>query len=65
MGKKVIFYIFLFLFFVFNIAIILNIKNYIEILNVCFNKNIIPTNKLYATIYLFIGRNNIFIKAYI
>ena len=45
MGKKVIFYIFLFLFFVFNIAIILNIKNYIEILNVCFNKNIIPTNK--------------------
>ena len=61
MGKKVIFYIFLFLFFVFNIAIILNIKNYIEILNVCFNKNIIPTNKLYATICIIIVLISIFI----
>lgn len=54
MVKKVIFYIFLFLFFVFDIAIILNVKNYIEILNVCFNKNIILTNKLYATICIII-----------
>ena len=61
MGKKVIFYIFLFLFFAFNIAIILNIKNYIEILNVCFNKNIIPTNKLYATICIIIVLISIFI----
>ena len=61
MIKKICFYIFLFLFFVFNIAIILNIKNYIEILNVCFNKNIIPTNKLYATICIIIVLISIFI----
>ena len=61
MGKKVIFYIFLFLFFVFDIAIILNVKNYIEILNVCFNKNIILTNKLYATICIIIVLISVFI----
>lgn len=61
MVKKVIFYIFLFLFFVFDIAIILNVKNYIEILNVCFNKNIILTNKLYATICIIIVLISVFI----
>lgn len=54
MIKKICFYIFLFLFFILNVVIILNIKNYIEILNICFNKNIIVTNKLYAVIYVVI-----------
>lgn len=61
MIKKVIFYIFLFLFLIINIFIILNVKNYIEIINICFNKNIIPTNKLYATICIIIVLISIFI----
>lgn len=61
MIKKVIFYIFLFLFFAFNIIIILNVKNYIGILNICFNKNIILTNKLYAVICAVIVLISIFI----
>lgn len=61
MIKKICFYIFLFLFFILNVVIILNIKNYIEILNICFNKNIIVTNKLYAVIYVVIVLISIFI----
>lgn len=61
MIKKVIFYIFLFLFLIINIFIILNVKNYIEIINICFNKNIILTNKLYATICVVIALISIFI----
>ena len=61
MIKKICFYIFLFLFFILNVVIILNIKNYIEILNICFNKNIILTNKLYATICVVIVLISIFI----
>ena len=61
MIKKVIFYIFLFLFFAFNIIIILNVKNYIGILNICFNKNIIITNKLYTDICVIIVLISIFI----
>ena len=55
MIKKVIFYIFLFLLLILNIFLILNVKNYIEILNICFNKNIILTNKLYAAICVVIA----------
>ena len=61
MIKKICFYIFLFLFFILNAVIILNIKNYIEILNICFNKNIILTNKLYAVICVVIVIISIFI----
>ncbi len=61
MIKKICFYIFLFLFFILNAVIILNIKNYIEILNICFNKNIILTNKLYAVICVVIVLISIFI----
>lgn len=50
MNKKVYFYIFLFLFFILNIVIITNVKKYIEILNICFNKNIFLSSKLYAII---------------
>lgn len=61
MIKKVIFYIFLFLFLILNIVIILNIDNYIEILNICFNQNIILTNKLYTSICVVIAFISIFI----
>ena len=61
MIKKVIFYIFLFLFLIINIFIILNVKDYIEIINICFNKNIILTNKLYAVICVVIALISIFI----
>lgn len=54
MIKKICFYIFLFLFLIINIVVILNVKNYIEIVNICFNKNIILTNKLYAIICVLI-----------
>ena len=55
MIKKVIFYAFLFLLLIINIVIVLNIENYIEIVNICFNKNIILTNKLYAAICIVIA----------
>ncbi len=61
MIKKVTFYIFLFLFLAINIVIILNVKNYIEIVNICFNKNIILTNKLYAIICFIIVLISVFI----
>ena len=61
MIKKVIFYIFLFLFFAYNIIFLLNVKNYIGILNICFNKNIIITNKLYTDICVIIVLISIFI----
>lgn len=61
MIKKVFFYIFLFLFFVLNVVIIFNIKNYIDIVNICFNKNIILTNKLYIVICVVIVFISVFI----
>ncbi len=50
MIKKVCFYIFLFFCFILNILIDFNIKNYFEVLNKCFGKNIIVSNNLYALI---------------
>ncbi len=61
MIKKISFFVFLFLFFIINIVIILNIKKYIEIVNICFNKNIILTTKLYAIICSIIALISIFI----
>ena len=61
MIKKISFLVFLFLFFIINIVIILNIKKYIEIVNICFNKNIILTTKLYAIICSIIALISIFI----
>ena len=61
MIKKISFFVFLFLFFIINIIIILNIKKYIEIVNICFNKNIILTTKLYAIICSIIALISIFI----
>lgn len=61
MIKRICLYIFLFLFFVLNIIIIGNIKNYIEIINICFNQNIVLSNKLYACICSIIVLISVFI----
>lgn len=50
MIKKVCFYIFLFFCFALNIILDMNIKNYIEILNKCFDKNIVISNGNYMLI---------------
>lgn len=50
MIKKICFYIFLFFCLILNIIIDTHIKDYIEILNKCFGKNIYLTNNLYAII---------------
>lgn len=55
MVKKVCFYVFLVFCFILNIFIDLNIKNYINILNICFNKNITLSNNLYAFICFIIA----------
>lgn len=61
MIKKICFYIFLFFCFILNIIIDFNIKNYFEILNKCFNKNIVLNNNLYAFICFIIAFISIFI----
>ena len=61
MIKKICFYIFLFLFFMLNIIIILNVKNYIQILNICFNRNILLNDKIYAFICFIIAFISFFI----
>lgn len=55
MIKKICFYIFLFFCFILNIVLDCNIKNYFAILNICFEKNIILTNKLYVFICFIIA----------
>lgn len=61
MTKKIRLYIFLFFCLILNIIIDYNIKNYFEILNKCFGKNIILTNKLYAFICFIIALISILI----
>lgn len=55
MIKKICSGIFLFFVLALNILLDLNIKNYFEILNKCFGKNIILTNKIYALICVIIA----------
>lgn len=61
MIKKICFYIFLFFCLILNIFIDTHIKNYIEILNKCFNQNIQLTNNLCAVICSIIALIFIFI----
>lgn len=61
MIKKICFYIFLFFCFALNIILDLNIKNYIEILNKCFNKNIVITANNYILICFIIALISFFI----
>ena len=55
MIKKICFYIFLFFCLILNIIIDFNIKNYFEILNKCFGKNIVLTNNFYVFICFIIA----------
>ena len=61
MIKKVCFYIFLFFCLLLNIIIDINIKNYIKVLEECFENNIILTNNLYVLICVIIALISIFI----
>ncbi len=61
MVKKICFGIFLFFCLILNIVIDINIKNYIDILNICFNKNIIITNNIYTLICFIIALISILI----
>jgi len=55
MIKKVWIYILLFFCLILNIIIDMNIKKYINILNICFEGNIILTTKLYVLICFIIA----------
>lgn len=61
MIKKICFYIFLFFCLILNIVLDINVKNYIEILNICFGKNIVLTTNLYMLICFIITLISIFI----
>lgn len=55
MIKKICYGIFLFFCLILNIIIDFNIKNYFEILNKCFERNIVLTNTFYAFICFIIA----------
>lgn len=61
MIKKVCFYIFLFFCLILNIVLDINIKNYINTLNNCFNKNIILNPILHSLICAIIALISIFL----
>lgn len=55
MTKKIIFYTTVIVLIIVNILIDININNYIEILNKCFNREIVLTNFYYVLICLIIA----------
>ncbi len=55
MIKKICFYIFLFFCLLLNIIVDINVPKYFNILNKCFNKTIILTDKLYAIICIILA----------
>ena len=61
MIKKICFGIFLFFVFSLNIILDTHIKDYFKILKECFGKNIVLTNKIYASICLLIALISILI----
>ena len=61
MIKKIYFYVFLFFCLILNIVLDINIKNYINLLNICFEKDIIVTGNLYVFICFIIALISIFI----
>ena len=50
MAKKIFLYVSIFVIFILNIILDINIKNYINVLNICFEKNIVLTNFYYTVI---------------
>ena len=61
MIKKICFYIFLFFCFALNVILDFNIKNYIKLLNKCFNKDIVLTTNNYILICFIIALISFFI----
>ena len=61
MIKKICFFIFLFFCLLLNIVLDFNIQNYFDVLNKCFNKNIIVSNNLYIIICFIIAFISVFI----
>lgn len=61
MNKKLCFYITLFFCLIFNLIVDFNIKNYFNILNVCFGKDIILSTKLFIFICIIFYFISIFI----
>lgn len=61
MIKKICFYKFLFCCLILNIVLDINVKNYIEILNICFGKDIVLTTNLYVVICFIIALISFFI----
>ena len=61
MIKKICFYIFLFFCLILNIVIDINIKNYILVLEKCFEKSIALNGKIYALICFIIALISILI----
>lgn len=55
MTKKIFFYVSIVIIFILNIILDININNYINILNKCFEKNIILTNFYYMVICFIIA----------
>jgi len=53
--KRVLFYIVLLLLTIIYLIVIFNLKNYFEILNLCFDKNIVLTPKLNISICFIFG----------
>ena len=50
MAKKIFLYVSIFVIFILNIILDININNYIDVLNICFEKNIVLTNFYYTVI---------------
>ena len=50
MTKKIFLYVSIFVIFILNIILDININNYIDVLNICFGKNIVLTNFYYTVI---------------
>lgn len=55
MTKKIIFFISVFALIIFNIILDFNVNNYINLLNICFGKNIVLTNFYYIVICFIIA----------
>ena len=50
MAKKIFLYVSIFVIFILNIILDININNYIDVLNICFGENIVLTNFYYTVI---------------
>ena len=61
MNKKNVIYLLILLGIILNFAVDINIKNYIKILNICFQKNISLSNNFYILICVIIAIISIFI----